>query len=393
MSKRQFWANDGDNVGRNGRFFPHTPFTKISLLTFKIAMIIFSVTGTVTGYDNQGFIEMTVTIQELADHLNISKATVSRVLNGKPDVSIETARRVRKAMEELGFVPSGRAVALAKGRANCIGMLVPSLEWPLTLDVLRGVTEAVESSNYGLMLHSMTRSEDAIRDFTNQVVRAQQIDGLIVFIPSGMLDFLEELYRNGLPMVLIDDRGLDPKFPSVTSNSFAGAYSAAQHLLQLGRRHIVFINGPSQLGCSQDRLAGYKHALLNAGLSVDPSLILKGDFLELSGMQGVQALLEKGIAFDALFAASDLMAIGAMKGLRKAGRQIPEDVAVVGFDDIDTAKYMMPSLTTVHQPFVEMGKTAVSLLLDHLNGNKLPDSPVTLPTSLVVRESTTAQRG
>jgi LacI family transcriptional regulator len=313
------------------------------------------------------------------------------VLNGKPDVSPETARRVREAMDELGFVPSRRAVALAKGRANCIGMLVPSLAWPVTLSVLRGVSDAVENSNYGLMLHSMTRSEDAIRDFTNQVVRAQQIDGLVVFIPPGMLDFLEELYQNGLPMVLIDDRGFDPIFPSVTSNSFAGAYSATQHLLQTGRRRIAFINGPGEFGCSQERLAGYKKALFEAEIAIDPELIGRGDFLLNSGLQGVQSLLSKGIHFDALFAASDLMAIGAMKALGKAGLQISGDVAVVGFDDVDAAICTTPSLTTVHQPFYEMGKTAVSLLLDHLNGSTLPDSPVTLPTSLVVRESTTAQ--
>lgn len=330
---------------------------------------------------------MTVTISDIAKRAQVSKATISRVLNNKPDVAPETVERVRAAIQELGYVPSAQAVSLARGEASCIGVLVPTLTWPVILDILRGVSEEVENSGYGIMLYTMTSSEEAIRKLMTQAVRAKQIDGLVVLTPPGMVDYIEELHHHGLPAVLIDDRGYNPKFPSVTIDNVAGGYAATQHLLANGRRRIAYINGNQEFGCSQDRLQGYLKALKDAGIEPDADLIYEGDFTEERGAVGMKLFLERGIDVDAVFAANDQMAFGVMKVLRAAGKRIPHDVAVVGFDNIYTAAYTTPSLTTIHQPFYEMGQTAVELLLDRLGGRELPDVPISLPTALVVRES------
>ena len=330
---------------------------------------------------------MTVTISDIARHAQVSKATISRVLNNKPDVSPDTVERVRNAIRELGYVPSAQAVSLAKGQASCIGMLVPTLTWPVILDILRGVTEEVEHSGYGIMLYNMTSSEESIRTLVTLAVRAKQIDGLLVLTPPGMLGYVEDLHNQGLPTVLIDDRGYNPTFPSVTTTNVEGGYAATRHLLENGRRRIAYINGNQEFGCSQDRLTGYLRALNDAGIAPDPDLIYEGDFTEERGAIGMSLFLERGIELDAVFAANDQMAFGAMKVLRAAGKHLPEDVAVVGYDDIYAAAYTTPSLTTIRQPFYEMGQTAVNLLLDRLRGRELANTPISLPTSLVVRES------
>ncbi len=330
---------------------------------------------------------MTVTIADIAKHTRVSKATISRVLNNKPDVSPETVERVRAAIRELGYVPSAQAVSLAKGQASCIGMLVPTLTWPIILDVLRGVTEEVENSHYGIMLYNMSSSEESIRRLVTQAVRAKQIDGLVVITPPGMLSYIEDLHHQGLPVVLIDDRGYNATFPSVTTDNIEGAYAATKHLLENGRRRIAYINGNQEFGCSQDRLSGYLNALRDAGIETAPELLYEGDFTEERGAIGMRLLLERQIAIDAVFAANDQMAFGAMKVLRSAGIRMPDDIAVVGFDDIYAAAYTTPSLSTIRQPFYEMGQTAVHLLLERLSGRELANFPVSLPTMLVVRES------
>jgi LacI family transcriptional regulator len=333
---------------------------------------------------------MSVTISDIAKHVNVSKATVSRVLNGKPDVDPDTADRIRQAIERLGYVRSTRAIALARGQSYCIGMLVPTLIWPMMMDVLRGVTEVVETSDYGLMLYSMTRGEESIHNFTKQVVASRQIDGLVVVIPTGMLDYLSQLYEDGFPMILVDDRGLRPSFPSVATTNHEGGYLATRHLLDAGRRRIAMINGQVEFGCNRERQSGYEQALRDAGIAPDARLIRNSDFTENGGALQAQSLLSTAEEFDGLFAANDLMAFGAMNALKAAGRRIPADVAVVGFDDIPAAAQITPSLTTIRQPFYEMGRTAAALLLDNLAGQPLPPAPVLMPTELVVRDSTRA---
>jgi LacI family transcriptional regulator len=322
---------------------------------------------------------MRVTIAEVARRARVSKTTVSRVLNDKADVDAATSRRVREVIAETGYVPSARAVGLASGRTQTIGMLVPVLTWPWMSEVLQGIVDTLEAHGYGLLLYTMNRGAVSLAQFEKHV-SSNAFDGLVVVEPPNSLDYITALHASGLPVVMIDDRGRHPQFPSVATTNRAGARSVAQHFLDRGRSRVAVITGPAEFGCTQERLDGFKDRL-------DPKLLLEGDFTRESGTLAVSTWLGGDVEFDAVFAHNDLMAAGALRGLRDAGRLVPDDVAVVGFDDLPIASDTQPSLTTVRQPVKEMGETAATMLLEHLAGKALPEAPQIVPTSLIIRES------
>lgn len=329
---------------------------------------------------------MPITMADVARRAGVSKTTVSRVLNGKDDLDPGTAARVRQVVEELGYVPSAGAVSLARGRTRVIGMLVPSLTWPWVGEVLQGVVDIVESEGYGLLLFSASRGEESILRFASKV-SAKSFDGLVAIEPEGTLEYLAELHRKGLPVVLIDDRGHRPEFPSVSPTNREGGASAARHLLELGRRCPVVVTGPEGLGCTQDRLLGFAEVYDEAGAPVDRSWIVDGDFTFEGGREAIRRLLAAGAQFDAVFAQNDLSAAGALRALLDASLRVPDDVAVVGFDDVPLASYTEPPLTTVRQELRGMGETAARMLLSCFDGTEMPSTPVVLPTTLVVRGS------
>ncbi|QMU77538.1 LacI family transcriptional regulator [Streptacidiphilus sp. PB12-B1b] len=336
---------------------------------------------------------MPITIADVAAHAGVSKTTVSRVLNGKGELNAATAARVRQVIEELGYVPSAGAVGLARGRTQIVGMLVPSMTWPWIGEVLQGVVDVVESEGFGLLLFTCNRGEQSLRRFAQQV-SAKSFDGLLVIEPEGTLDYITELHAAGLPVVLIDDRGHQPLFPSVATTDRAGGASAARHLLELGRRRPLVITGPTGFGCVQERLAGFTEAWAESGPPLTADQVVAGDFTFEGGRSAVRRLLDHasgaggGVPFDAVFAHNDLSAAGALAELRAHGLRVPQQVAVVGFDDVPLAAQSDPGLTTVHQPLREMGSAAARLLLAHFRGEPLPSTPTVLPTSLVVRGST-----
>ncbi|MFF1896071.1 LacI family DNA-binding transcriptional regulator [Streptomyces sp. NPDC058228] len=322
---------------------------------------------------------MRVTIADVAREAGVSKTTVSRVINTKGEVDGSTAARVREVIAQLGYVPSSGAVGLARGSSRTVGMLVPSLTWPWMGEVLQGVVDTVEAADYGLLLFTCNRGAESVERFTSQV-SARAFDGLVVVEPENTLDHLTALHRGGLPIVLIDDRGHHPEFPSVVTTNHEGGASAARHLLAAGRTRPVVLTGPQHFGCVRDRLDGFRTVL-------QTDLVVHGDFTERSGRQAVEQLLAEGAQFDSVFAHNDISAAGVLRALRAAGRSVPDDIAVVGFDDIPMAEHTEPPLTTVRQPTRQMGETAARLLLSHLGGTATPDGPVVLPTELVVRLS------
>lgn len=322
---------------------------------------------------------MRVTIADVAREAGVSKTTVSRVINTKGEVDGSTAARVREVIAQLGYVPSSGAVGLARGSSRTVGMLVPSLTWPWMGEVLQGVVDTVEAADYGLLLFTCNRGVESVERFTSQV-SARAFDGLVVVEPENTMDHLTALHRGGLPIVLIDDRGNHPEFPSVVTTNYEGGASAARHLRAAGRTRPMVITGPQDFGCVRDRLEGF--------VSVLPTdLVVRGDFTELCGRQAVEQLLASGVEFDSVFAHNDITAAGVLRALRAAGRTVPGDIAVVGFDDIPMAEHTEPPLTTVRQPTRQMGETAARMLLSHLGGTAVPDAPVVLPTELVVRHS------
>lgn len=334
---------------------------------------------------------MPITIADVAARAKVSKTTVSRVLNGKGELDESTAARVRAVIEEMGYVPSSRAVGLARGRTRVVGMLVPSLTWPWIGDVVQGAVDVLETERYGLLLFTCNRGEESMRQFGAQV-SAKSFDGLLVIEPEGTLDYIATLHARGLPVVLIDDRDQQSAhIPSVGTTNHTGGGAAARHLLEIGRTRPLVIAGPERFGCTQQRLDGFASACAEAGHPLTPDRIFPGDFTFACGHDGVRSAIESGVDFDAVFAHNDLSATGAMQALLDSGRRIPQDVAVVGFDDIPMAAHTQPPLSTVHQPLREMGEAAARTLLAHFEGTPLPNRPTVIPTTFTARGSTLGQ--
>lgn len=328
---------------------------------------------------------MVVTISDIARRANVSKTTVSRVLNGRPDVDAQTAARVRRLVVELDFVPNATARALAHGRGRCLGLLVPSLDLEWLMELLRGVADEVEAANHTLALHTTANGDASLASFLAQV-DARVIDGLVAVVPRE-LPSLVRLRERGFPIVLIDDRGRAPNFASVWTTDRLGGWQATRHLLSLGREPIGIIVGPAHSAGAQDRWAGYCQALAEAAVAAPPALVADGDWSAASGAAAMARLLERQPTIRSVFATNDLMAFGAIRTLARLGRRVPDDVAVVGFDNIPTADLMTPGLTTVRQPLYDIGRAAVHHVLQVLGGAPSISEPVLLPTTLVVRDS------
>ncbi|WP_433791272.1 LacI family DNA-binding transcriptional regulator [Actinoplanes sp. CA-252034] len=331
---------------------------------------------------------MPITIADVAARAKVSKTTVSRVLNGKGELDESTAARVRAVIEELGYVPSARAVNLARGRTRVVAMLVPSLTWPWMGEVVQGAVDVLEAEEYGLLLFTCNRGEDSMRQFGAQVA-AKSFDGLLVIEPEGTLDYIATLHARGLPMVLIDDRDqMSGQIPSIGTTNHIGAGAAARHLIEVGRHRPLMITGPSRFGCTQQRGDGFTSVYADAGHPVADDRIVLGDFTFERGAEAIHRATAAGVEFDAVFCHNDVSAAGAMQALKELGRRIPEDVSVVGFDDIPMAAHTQPPLTTVHQPMREMGEAAARTLLAHFEGTPLPNRPTIIPATFTVREST-----
>ena len=351
------------------------------------------------------------TIHDIAKLAGISIATVSRVLNNKPDVDPVTRERVLRIVEEQQFVPSIPASGMRK-RSRLIGVLIPDLTWPLIPELMRGIGEVVGGTSYELILYSITDAnhEKDRSDVIDRIVGTRLAAGLLAVFPGRSLKHLAELHSRDFPVVLIDDQGLPPEgTPWIGVDNHLGAYEATRHLIRLGHRRIAHIQGPLKYQNSHERYQGYCDALKEAGISLDPALVMEGDFMPPTGRACTHAFLDLP-AWErptAIFAGSDYMAYGAISAIEQRSLRVPEDVAVVGFDDNPSSAHMEPALTTVRQPFYEMGRRACEMLLalvdvprpvnglNHHNGWK-PGTPASLfnepvhikmPTSFIVRAS------
>ncbi|MFD9442354.1 LacI family DNA-binding transcriptional regulator [Streptomyces sp. NPDC060006] len=329
---------------------------------------------------------MGVTIADVASRAGVSKTTVSRVLNGKGEIREDTVAKVRKAISELGYVPSAGAVGLARGTTQMIGMLVPDLAWGWA-GIVQAVVETLEAEGFGLRMLTWNHGEESLRRLGLQVA-AKSFDGLLVIEPEGALGPITELHEAGLPVVLIGDRFQRPGFPYVATTNREGGEQAARHLLDLGRRRPLVVTGPDEYGCTQERLGGFVDVYAQAGIELDQRSIICGDFLFETARSAVAQALTDAVEFDAVFGHNDPSAAGVLAALHEAGLKIPQDVAVVGFDDVELASYTYPALTTVRQPMRELGEAAARLLLDHVRGSPEAAPSRTIPTRLVIRGST-----
>ncbi|MGW1750477.1 LacI family DNA-binding transcriptional regulator [Streptomyces sp. NPDC002092] len=326
-----------------------------------------------------------VTITEIARQAGVSVPTVSRVVNGRSDVSPQTRARIEDLLLRHGH--RRRAAAPATGAA-LLDLVFNDLDSPWAVEIIRGVEEAAHAAGVGTVVSAIHgRSGDAREWMRN--LRARACDGVIL-VTSALEPVLhEELRALGVPLVVVDPAGspvLD--VPTIGAANWSGGMAATQHLLSLGHRRIGLIAGPPRLLCSRARFDGHRAALEGAGLPVDENLVVPGDFRPESGFKGCNTLLDLPEPPTAVFAASDQMALGAIEALRRRGLRVPQDMSVVGFDDLPEVRWSAPPLTTVRQPLAAMGKLAVGTVLRLARGEQ-PDSPrVELGTELVVRSST-----
>ncbi|WP_329290025.1 LacI family DNA-binding transcriptional regulator [Streptomyces pseudovenezuelae] len=326
-----------------------------------------------------------VTITEIARQAGVSVPTVSRVVNGRSDVSPHTRARVEELLQRYGY----RKRPAAPGtRAALLDLVFNDLDSPWAVEIIRGVEEVAHAEGVGTVVSAIHgRSGDAREWMRN--LRARASDGVILVTSALDMVLHDELRVLGVPLVVVDPAGspaLDA--PTIGAANWSGGLAATEHLLSLGHRRIGLIAGPPRLLCSRARLDGYRAALEGAGLVFDEALVVPGDFHPESGFAGCEKLLDLPEPPTAVFAASDQMALGAIEALRRRGLRVPEDMSLVGFDDLPEVRWSAPPLTTVRQPLADMGKLAVRTVLELARAQR-PDSPrVELGTDLVIRSST-----
>lgn len=330
------------------------------------------------------------TSADVAAMAGVSRTTVSFVLNGRTDIAIppSTRARVLEAAAALGYTPHGPARQLASGSTHRIGLVLrQSAEQvggdALLVDTLHGVVEAARTSGYRVLVESLAPGVGSYA----ALLQAQHTDGLIVSGPRSDDHELRDLVAAGYPIVLQGD--LDGfSGPSVDIDNRSGALLAVRHLLSLGHRRIACItNAPLAYTAAVARLAGYQQALAEVGLESDPRLVAEADFDPASGHRAIHRILDVAQAVpDAVFVASDVVALGVLAGLRERRLRVPEDISIVGFDDISLAGYVNPGLTTIRVPARELGRVAGAALIERIAGRAL-DARIVLPTELVVRES------
>lgn len=326
-----------------------------------------------------------ITIQDVARAANVSVSTVSRVLNDKDDVAADTYQKVQGVIARLGYTSSLAARSMRSRQTGVIGLIVPDLEDPFCIQVMKGIHHAIVALDYDLIAYtsgSMKKHSKAEREqHYVSLLNGSLTDGIIVVTPAATSFF------TAAPLVAIDPNNECPDCLTVIATNHAGAVAAMEHLIGLGHRRIGFIGGRPDLRCAQQRLEGYKAALRQADLSLDTDLITVGDFSRGAGRDCAQRLLSLPEPPTAIFAANDESAIGVIEAAREAGRRVPDDLSVLGFDNIPETVYCNPALTTVDQFIDRMGYVATELLISLVQGQPSQGTLYEMSTQLVVRDS------
>jgi LacI family transcriptional regulator len=327
------------------------------------------------------------TIFDVARTAGVSYSTVSRVVNDARYVRGSTRERVQAAMAELGYVTHVTARALASGRTQAIGLLAQEIANPFFASVILGVDQEVSAADYDLLLcttHSRREKEAAY------VARLSHgmVDGLLIVLPTGLPEYVARLSGERYPFVLIDHDSAAPGCDVVNAANRVGTREGIAYLIGLGHRRIGFISGRPDVGASHERYAGYREALSDAGIALDPALVVDGDFMGTRGHQAALELLARPQPPTAIFASSDAAAVGVIGAARAMDLDVPGDLSVLGFDDITQPAYVGPGLTTVRQPLREMGRVAVRRLFERLADPLTEPVRVVVDTELVIRQTT-----
>ncbi|MDQ0253163.1 LacI family repressor for deo operon, udp, cdd, tsx, nupC, and nupG [Evansella vedderi] len=339
---------------------------------------------------------------DVANFAGVSTATVSRVLANDPKVKEKTKQKVLKAVDELNYIPNSLARNFRKRSSKNILVVVPTIANPLYPTIISGIQSVAREHNYQVILGDISRNFETELAYL-ELIRDKAADGVILLaaeLPTE--EFIEAI--KGLPVVLgyrntvkeenlhstEDKRGENKRiniFPTVNINNVKSVECVIDHLVQLGHKKIAFFNGPKNSIVSIDRLKGYKQGLVKNGCSFEPELIYYGDWTMNAGYELALELLQSGNDPTAIFTVNDETAVGAIKALKENGLRIPEDIAIVGFDNIELAKFVDPPLTTIAQPKFEFGVHAMELLLKVMNGETISQENIVLESHLIIRES------
>ena len=321
------------------------------------------------------------TIEDVAKLAGVSTATISRVINKSGPVAEKTTKRVLDAIEELDYVPHSGARQMAGGRPNLVGLIFPAIGDPFMAELLQGIETELISKGYDLLLYSSQRRSSHLP------LNEHNTDGLIVFADSLSETELTRFHKRQLPLVLLHQTSpAELDIPCVTVENKAGAGKAVKHLINCGYKNIAFLAGLEEHEDAKWREIGYREELAAHGIPFRPELVAYGGFSAEIAESAIEHWLLEGVKIDAIFAADDNSAQGAMFALQRAGKRIPEDVAIVGFDDINFSRYMTPPLTTIRMPIMEAGKQAAIQMIKLIRGEKA-DPLTLLPTDLIIRGS------
>jgi LacI family transcriptional regulator len=324
------------------------------------------------------------TIDDVARAAGVSVATVSRVLNGTGRVTQERADRVRAAASRLGYQPSGPARALRRQRTSVWAVIIADIENPFFTSMVRGIEDVAMDEAHRVVL--CNSDEDLSKEAAYiDIAIAERVAGVVIAVASTTESILDPLLSRSISIVAVDRRPKQAGVDSVLVDDRAGAEQATSHLLQVGSQRVGCITGPARLSTATNRLAGYKDALKTHGAAFDRALVQRGDFRQEGGYRAARALLESRTPPDALFVANNLMTLGALEAVREARLRIPEDIAIVGFDDAPWTTLLSPQLSVVAQPTYEIGRQAARLLATA--STDLPARHLMLAPTLIVRES------
>lgn len=330
-----------------------------------------------------------LTLEDIAKQAGVSRSTVSRVINDKPFVRDAVRARVWEVINKTGYQPNVAARSLASQRSYMIGLVLPhSVSYmfsdPFIPHLIQGIAQSCNRSDFTLGLFHASTKEDEKKMYP-RVSRAGLLDGVILQAGHHGDPLMDRLIDSDLPLVFVGRPFQSKNVSYVDIDNIEGAYNAVSHLIRQGYSRIATIAGTQLSTVGIDRKQGYIRALHDRDLPIDDDLIAEGDFSEEGGYQAMRDLLSARP--EAVFAASDTMAIGAIRAVRDAGLKIPDDIAVVGFDDLPVAKMTSPALTTIRQPINRLGSTAVETLINMINNGSKPHNRIILSTELVVRDS------
>lgn len=326
-----------------------------------------------------------VTIREVAARAGVSHQTVSRVINHDKRVRAETRTRIETAIADLGFQPNAIAQFMAKGQTRTLACISPNLTDYTFASIIENVEIEARKNDYYVL--SVSASNEQIFDtLIKELVGSRRTDGLLVINP--FTDNRYHMVPAGVPVVFVGIHSRSVTIGSISLNDYKIGYDAAHYLIDLGHKDILHITGPINEDCTNERLAGFQTALNEAKIAANPSLIRQGNWSADSGFQIVNQVLDEKIAFSALFAQNDRMAIGGIHALRNAGKRVPEDISIIGVDDIPLSPHVYPPLTTMRQDIAQIGCEAAKLLIRAIENPEMSSQQLQVNAHLIVREST-----